>query len=327
MSHRIRLLPSGHTFTAEANESLLEAGLRSGINLPYSCAGGTCGECRARIVSGSTRPVARHEFAIPESEKIQGTVLLCSCGADSDLVVEVAETCDAGAIPEQHIDARIASARRVGDYLLLQVRTPRTRTLRFLAGQAVTLNFPGFGSLDAAVASCPCNGRVLQFHLHRGAAPAVERLYLSADAGQPLRIDGPFGDFILDETAAAPLMMVAEGDGFAPIKSLVEHFIALEREQFVQLAWIAEPGGHYLENVCRAWQDALDGFGVSLIDRIPASQASSLAEQLISIAPSGADWYLACSAEVTAALRGTSARIRRVYPQDSGYHRGRSAGL
>ncbi len=318
MSYRIQLSPSGRTFIAEAHESLLEAGLRSGIHLPYSCAGGSCGECKARVLSGAVEILARHEYVIPEAEKIRGTILLCSNAPGSDLVLEVADTSDVDEIPHQQIRARVASARRVGDYLLLQVRTPRTQTLRFLAGQYVNLSVAGVGSRSVAVASCPCNGRVLQFQLHRDEDPLARHLFEHADTGAPLDIEGPHGHFTLEETSSAPLVLVAEGTGFAPIKSLLEHFIALERERPAHLFWIAEPGGHYLENVCRAWQDVLDDFNVSLIERPAGVEPSSVAETIRGASPGGADWYLACSPEIETALRGTSFSIRRVYPHGNG---------
>ncbi|SCZ57875.1 2Fe-2S iron-sulfur cluster-binding protein [Thiohalomonas denitrificans] len=318
MSYRVQLLPSGRTFTAEAHESLLDAGLRSGVNLPYSCAGGSCGECKARVLSGDVDLLSRHEYVIPEAEKLRNTILLCSNAPTSDVVLEVVDTGEAGEIPHQRIRARIASARRVGDYLLLQVRTPRTQTLRFLAGQYVTLSVEGVGNRPAAVGSCPCNGRVVQFQLHRDEDPVAAHLYEHADTGAPLAIEGPYGNFTLDESSSAPLVMVAEGTGFAPIKSLVEHFIALERELPVRLFWIAEPGGHYLENVCRSWRDVLDNFEVFLIDRTPGLEIAAVIEPIRSAAPDSADWYLACSPEIEAALREASSGRLRVYSYETG---------
>lgn len=289
MSFTIRLSPGGRQFQADAHETVLEAALRSGINLPYSCAGGSCGECRARLISGRLGPTEFHDFNFSEAEKLQGFVLLCSIRPASDLVVEAAEFAGAD-IPHQQIEARISGLEIRQDYLLLSLRTPRSRTLRFLAGQFVELAVEGVGRRPAAIASCPCNGMILQLHLSRGHGdPLTEHLFSNARVGEPVGIEGPFGRFTLDERVARPLVMVAEGTGFAPVKSLIEHVIALDWPKEVQLFWLAKPGGHYLANQCRAWQDALDGFTYTLLEAVSGDPAATVCEA----ARPGADWYVA----------------------------------
>ncbi len=301
MSHTVRLLPDGREFSAEPQETLLEAALRSGIDLQYGCAGGTCGECKARVVSGQLGAAEFHDYVLTDAEKAQGVVLLCRSHAATDLVIEADEV-RPGDIPLQRLTARIAGMERHGDYLLLQLRTPRTRTLRFLAGQSVVLSVPGIGSRSLAVASCPCNGMLLQFHLHAGEYdPLTRHLFATARLSDAIEVEGPVGRFTLDESSTRPLVMVAEGTGFAPIKSLIEHYIALDMPQTLYLFWLTETGGHYLANLCRAWHDALDRFEFRLMDTEEReAPARAIRRELPAVGP--ADWYLATGPCLAGAL-------------------------
>jgi len=258
MSYQIRIEPSGHTFTALPQETLLEAALRSGININYNCSNGTCGDCRVRLLNGEVQNTPS-DYTFSPIEKSEGYVLLCTTYAASDLVIAAQEAHSAEDIPTQHIHAKVVRSEPRGEQLrILHLRTPRTRTLRFLAGQHVCLRLPG-GSVDAAVASCPCNGMQLQFHLRRqpGEAWAFENLA----QGQTVEIEGPFGEVTLDDDSQRPLLMVAVDEGFAPIKSLIEHAINLDLSQAVRLFWLAGVDtGHYQENYCRAWGEVLDDY-------------------------------------------------------------------
>ncbi len=262
MSFLVTLTPSGHTFECEVNESVLDAALRSGINLSYHCATGGCGECKAKIIEGRVEEYRHHDYVIPEAEKIANTVLLCSVSAASDLIVEASEAAEAKDIPLQQIGVKIAKIDRVNDSsLVLQLRTPRSKTLRFLAGQYVQASIPGVAAANFYIASCPCNGMVIQLHLQRSGHLFNEFAFAKLKVGDSMEISGPFGDFTLDEASRRPIVMVAEDTGFAPLKSLIEHAIALDLPQSIQLYWMVEQGQtHYQDNYCRSWEDALDVF-------------------------------------------------------------------
>jgi len=262
MSYLVTISPSGHTFSCEANESVLDAALRSGINLSYHCATGGCGECKAKLIEGRVEDYRHHDFVIPEAEKIANTLLLCSVSAASDLIIEANEAVDATDIPLQQIAVKIAKVDRVNDNnLVLHLRTPRSRTLRFLAGQYIQAKLPGGESANFYIASCPCNGMIVQLHLQRSDQAFMHHAFQQLKVGDSLEIQGPFGDFTLDEASRRPIVMVAQDTGFAPLKSLVEHAIALDLPQSMHLFWMVEQGQvHYQENYCRSWEDALDCF-------------------------------------------------------------------
>lgn len=260
MTNQVRIEPSGHTFTTLPEETLLEAALRSGLNIKYSCNNGTCGECKVRLLEGEVESVMQEGYRFDTQEQNEGFILLCSNRAAGDLVIEAQEAHSPGDIPLQQLTAKVAKVEQPSEHVrILHLRTPRTNTLRFMAGQHVCLKLPGVGSYDAAVASCPCNGMNLQFHLpERPGEPFLDEVL---HVGQRLELEGPYGDVSLDVDSERPLLMLAMGTAIAPIKSVIEQAINLDLRQPVRLIWLAsEAEGHYLENHCRAWADSLDDY-------------------------------------------------------------------
>lgn len=262
MPYNVLLQPSQHTFLVNGADSLLEAGLRVGLAMNYGCSSGNCGLCKARIVSGQVEKIRHQDYVVSGAEKNQGYVLLCSHTAASDLVIEVQEASHANEIQLQEIDARVKEIKPLTDkVMLLHLQTPRTNRLRFLAGQSVALSI-GDDASDYAIASCPCDDRNLQFHIRDVPGNAfAARVFNVLRAGDTVNVYGPVGEFVLQPESTRPLLMLACNSGFAPLKSLIEHAMSLERAESLHLYWLATvQGGHYMANWCRAWGDALDNF-------------------------------------------------------------------
>jgi len=257
---QVKMIPSGHEYFVEGKDSILEAALRNGLSMNYGCDNGHCGLCKARIISGEAQQISHHDYILSEAEKQMGYKLICCHTALTDLVIEAAEAHSVADIPLQQIETKVKKLERLHDNLLvLHLQTPRSKTLRFLAGQSATLTLKEGISAEYFIASCPCDGRYLEFHLDNlSDNPA----FSSIKNGQIVNIEAPKGDFILQEESTRPALFLAYAHGFAPIKSLIEHAIALETLTSFHLYWIVPPneGGHYQNNLCRAWADALDNF-------------------------------------------------------------------
>ena len=263
MTAHVEIRPSGHEFFVDGNDTLLEAALHAGLALDYGCSIGSCGECKARIVSGEVRRTRHADYALSAAEKNAGVVLMCCNTAVGDLVIEAHEAHGAADIPRQEIDTKVKSVSPLGgDVRLLHLQTPRTRRLRFLAGQSVSLALPGGPAASFPVASCPCDDRNLQFHVRRCPGDAfAERVFDGLKEADTVVVEGPYGEFVLDEQSLRPLIFIVWETGFPPIKSLVEHAMALEAAENLSLYWIAaDETGRYYDNLCRAWSDALDNF-------------------------------------------------------------------
>lgn len=269
MTAHVRILPSGHDFFSEGSSSLLEGGLRSGLALNYACSNGNCGKCMARVVSGEVNKVSHHDFIISDEQKASGHILMCCNTAVTDVVLEAIEAHGANDIPSQTITAKVKKIIFPEENVaLLHLKTPRTNRLRFLAGQYVLLGGNNIPAANHSVSSCPCDDMNLHFQIPRVAGSEFsEHVFNNMKSGDEVEINGPRGDFTLNEDSPRSLVFIVWHTGFAPIRSLVEHAMALDIAETIHVVWIA-PGKkeRYLSNLCRSWQDALDNFKYTSID-------------------------------------------------------------
>jgi CDP-4-dehydro-6-deoxyglucose reductase len=276
----VRLLPSGHEFFLEGNDSILDAGLKAGLYLDYGCTSGNCGSCKCKVVSGAVRKLREHDYVISAREQEEGYILACSNTAISDLVIEATEAGMEEALPYQQIRTNVRRIEQMDEELaLLNVQTPRTHSLRFKAGQQVRLTAENGSVSELFIASCPCDGRNLQFIVDRGSDDEFSKaVFDGAMAKQTVLIEGPMGGFVLQEDSTAPALFLAKGEGFAPIKSLVEQAITIDNAEGLQLIQVGgNPPGSSLDNLCRAWNDSLDNFVYS------ATPARCGSEELVDI--------------------------------------------
>ncbi len=263
MTIRVKALPSGHEFLIEGADTILEAGLRGGLAFNYGCSNGNCGLCKTRVVSGEVKKMKHHDYALTEAEKRLGYILSCSYTALTDAVLEADEADGISDIPEQQIPVRIKKVDHPNhEVVIVSVKTPRTQRLRFLAGQQVKLSIEDIGEGYYSIASCPCDDMNLQFHVPNRSDDAVA-IYLNSNArvNDRMILQGPTGCFTLNEKSPNSLVFIAQGSGFAPVKGLIEHAMSLDSAENIHLYWIASgKDGHYLDNLCRSWNDALDNF-------------------------------------------------------------------
>ncbi len=260
---RIRILPSNNVCTARGGDTVLDAGLKSGLALGYGCSNGNCGECLARLVEGEVAETRRGDYRLSEREKRDGLFLMCCHAPKGDITIETREASGAGDIPHQDIQAKIKSVSVIDEQILhLHVRTPRAQRLRFLAGQSVHLGgADGVPDTLLPIASCPCDDMNLHFHvpLVPGDAFSEHAFEGGLKPMQRIWVRGPEGQFVLGDRVPGPLVFIAWHTGFAPISSLIEHAMALETGEDIFLYRLSpQPGRHYLDNLCRSWSDAWD---------------------------------------------------------------------
>ncbi|MCU0918911.1 MAG: 2Fe-2S iron-sulfur cluster-binding protein [Burkholderiaceae bacterium] len=281
MSAQVTVRPSGHEFTVEGHDTLLQAGLRAGLMLNYGCGNGTCGMCKVRVIKGEVARTQPFDYPLSEAEKRQGYTLACAhTAASSELTLELLEAAGPQDIPQQQIVATVRAISALApDTRLLHLQTPRSHRLRFLAGQSVTLGLATGGDdvhATLPLASCPCDDRNLQFFVARDEDDAFAQRVFEAGlkAGDAVTVWGPMGDFVLAE-GSRPLVFAACDTAFAPIKSLIEHALALDAAPSLSLFWLAtRPDGHFMANQCRAWSEALDSFEASLSTHADAARGA-----------------------------------------------------
>ena len=306
MSAQVTLRPSGHQFSVEGHDTLLQAGLRAGLNLNYGCGNGSCGMCKVRVIDGQVTRVMAFDYPLSEAEKQQGYTLMCAhTAASSEITLETLEAAGPADIAAQQIVTTIRAVRELApDTRLLHLQTPRSHRLRFLAGQSVTLGRIGTAATAGddvratyPIASCPCDDRNLHFFIAREPENALSRQVFDATlkAGDAVNLWGPVGEFVLADSVH-PLVFAACDTGFAPIKSLIEHALSLDSAPSLSLFWLAtRKDGHFQANQCRAWSEALDPFEYALFTDSDAAAgarqvAAAMRADLFDIA---CDFYLA----------------------------------
>src|SRR5665647_326841 len=283
MSAQVTIRPSGHEFTVEGNDTLLEAALRAGVSLNYGCSNGNCGECRARLISGEVKKVHAHDYVLSQAEKDAGVILMCSCAAVNDVVIE-AVVAGAQDIQEQQLAARVKSVEMFNpEIAALHLLAPRSQRLHFLAGQSVRLSALG-ASGQYAIASCPCEERHIEIQILRKPDDAFsELLFGGLKAQDSVEVEGPYGEFVLEDASTRPVIFVAFGVGFAPIKSLIQHAMSLDLAESIDLHWLGDDAGHYQNNLCRSWADALDNF--SYIPHLQTTDVETTLANIVSDYP------------------------------------------
>jgi CDP-4-dehydro-6-deoxyglucose reductase len=282
MSVRVEIQPSGHEFFVEGNDTILEAALRAGISLNYGCSNGNCGDCKVKLLSGQVSKVHPHDYTLKEADKAAGAILMCSYTPVTDVVIE-ASLAGADDIPVQTIETKVKAVEPVGDKLIaLHLTTPRSQRLRFLAGQRVSLSVDGLEG-EYAIASCPCEDRHIELHIRRDNRPFSRRVFEDLRKEAPVTLNGPRGRFVITMDSRRSALFVAWDDGFAPIKSLIQHAMSLEMAERMDLYWVSDALPHYQDNLCRSWTDALDNFTykpLAATDGAEANVAAILAEHL-----------------------------------------------
>ncbi len=262
MAAQVHITNTGHEFFVDGSNSILEAGLSAGLALNYGCSNGNCGKCKAKLISGEIKKIKPHDFVFSEAEKAQNYFLCCSNTAITEIEIEADEAGSEKDIPQQNIPAKVKKIdKNSDDVLILNLKTPRTKRLRFLAGQNVELSHGDIPPLEIPIASCPCDDMNIQFHVpYDDSNPFIKYVSETLSNSDSVHINGPKGSFVLDENSNNAVIFIAFDTGFAPIKSLIEHAVTLEHAEFIQLYWLHKNETPYMHNQCRAWEDALDNF-------------------------------------------------------------------
>jgi len=256
MAHQVTLQPSGHTFSVADGATILEAALDAGINLPYGCKNGACGACKGKVLAGTVDLGAAQESALPATERVAGFALLCCAKPLSDVTLEVHEVVSAQDIPVKTLPCRVEKLERVADdVMLMLLKLPTNERLQFLAGQYIEFLLPDGKRRAFSLANPPHADTLLELHVRRiPGGNFTEHVFTKMKEKDILRIEGPFGSFYLREDSDKPILLVAGGTGFAPIKSLIEHALHIGIKRPMHLYWGARRrAGLYLHALAESW--------------------------------------------------------------------------
>ena len=228
MTFSIVVQPSGRTFEAEADEPVLAAAIRHGIGLPYGCRDGACGSCKCRLLEGKVTHGRHQQKALSDAEEAAGLILACCAVPQTPLVLEARMVPGAGEFPVRKMPCRVTRIERPSpDVALLQLQLPANDALRYHAGQYVEFILRDGARRSYSMANAPhTQGQSPAIELHLRHLPGgkfTDHVFGAMKEKDILRVEGPFGSFFLREDSAKPIVLLASGTGFAPIKAIIEH--------------------------------------------------------------------------------------------------------
>jgi len=259
VSYFVTLQSSGKRFPVEPDESVLDAARRAGLALPYSCLSGVCGSCKATLVAGDCHYPRNPPSALNPAEVARHQVLLCQAVPQSDVVIAAREVASVADIPRRTLALKVAARELLApDVMRLVLTPPRAQALAYLAGQYVDVLLPGGRRRAFSIANAPHTGPQIELHIrHVAGGDFTHRVFTQIKPGDILRIEGPLGTFVPREHSERPMLFVAGGTGFAPVKALIEHFLHLGTLRPMQLYWGARaPEELYLRDLPQRWAAA-----------------------------------------------------------------------
>jgi CDP-4-dehydro-6-deoxyglucose reductase len=235
--YKMLIRPHGREIRVREGHPLLEAALTAGLNLPHSCKSGHCGSCRARLIAGAIEYPNGPPLGLAAGEIAEGKILLCQARARSDLIVEARLTASVTAVEIKTLPCRIARLTPLAaDVMQVFLRIPTVETLPFLAGQYIDILLDGGRRRSFSIASPPHDSGLLELHVRRVPGGVLTERLFGSEAGTLLRIEGPFGQFVY-QPGTAPVLMIAGGTGFAPLKAMLRHALENGAERPIHLYW------------------------------------------------------------------------------------------
>jgi CDP-4-dehydro-6-deoxyglucose reductase, E3 len=267
MSYSVTVQPSGKQFTVESEQFLLEAGIKQGVVLPYGCKNGACGSCKCKLVSGEVDQGAHQASALTPKDIEAGMILTCCATLKSDVVLEARVIASAGDYPIKKMPCRIASLSKAApDVMIMKLQLPAAEKMQYLAGQFVEILLRDGSRRAYSMGCAPHLADQVELHVrHLPGGKFTDPLFgVTTPAMKEkdiLRFEGPLGTFFLREDSDKPMVLLASGTGFAPIKALIEHSQFKSITRPMTLYWGGRrPQDLYMHELCEQWAKEMPHF-------------------------------------------------------------------
>jgi len=263
MGYRVKIRNTGHEFSAEEGASILQAALDAGLVLPYGCRDGACGSCKGKLIEGNLDYGRYSERALSAEERAAGYALFCQGKPQSDVVIEAREVRKAGDIQVRMLPARVQRIERPAeDVALLFLKLPANERLQFLPGQYLDILLKDGTRRSFSMANAPHDDEFIQLHVrHVPGGAFTDHVFGKMKERDILRLQAPFGTFYLREESDKPIVFVASGTGFAPIKAIVENAFKRGIDRPMTLYWGGRrPRDLYMNDLPVKWAAEHPGF-------------------------------------------------------------------
>jgi len=230
---------SGKSFQSAGYAPILDDALAHGLNFPYGCQNGFCGKCKAIVLNGDIEYDGEVPPSLTEEDLEANMALLCQCRATSDLYINVDELDDLANIEIRSLPCKVEQINRLNhDVIQIMLKIPGAQSLQYLAGQYLDLEHSDFEPRAFSIANAPVNSNLIELHVRLVEdGQFTNFIFNSLTEKTILRIEGPKGDFFLREESDKPVILIAGGTGFGPIKAIVEHLISIQSQRKIHIYW------------------------------------------------------------------------------------------
>jgi CDP-4-dehydro-6-deoxyglucose reductase len=253
---RVTIQKSGHSFDVPDGDTVLTAALAAGYTIPYGCRNGACGSCKGRIMEGKVDYGTHQPYTLTDGEKQTGYALFCCAKPLADLVIDAREVGGAGEIQVKKLPCRVQSIEKpAADVAVIRLKLPANERLQFLAGQYIEIILRDGKRRAYSMANPPHADDYIELHVRNMKGGAfTEYVFNTMKEKDILRFEGPLGTFFLREDSDKPMVLVASGTGFAPIKAIIEHAFHIGVTRPMVLYWGGRrPADLYMYGFAEQW--------------------------------------------------------------------------
>jgi CDP-4-dehydro-6-deoxyglucose reductase len=275
MPFTVTIQSSGHRFTVEASESVLDAALRQGVILPYGCRNGACGSCMGTLASGRVEYPNGPPPALGKYDLAHHKALFCQARAASDLDIIVREVDAARDIQVKTFPCRVERLEQLAhDVIRVYLKLPASDRMQFLAGQYIDVLIEGHEPRAFSIANAPHDDALVELHIrYVEGGLFTDQVFHSMKEKSMWRIRGPLGSFFLREDSARPAVLIGGGTGFAPIKGILEHAFKTGIDKPLHLFWgVRARQDLYLDALPQRWLKQYPNFRYTPVLSEPQQQ-------------------------------------------------------
>jgi CDP-4-dehydro-6-deoxyglucose reductase len=256
MSYSVRIESTDHNFKVDEGETILDAAIRQSINLPYGCRGGACGACKGEILEGTVSYHNGLPRGLSEEDHNKGFALFCMAEPTSDVVIKSKEISNSKEIDVKILPCRVHEKIQLShDVVLIKLLLPKTERLQFFAGQYINFLLKDGKHRSFSLANAPHDDEFIELHIrHIPNGKFTGEVFDEMKEKDMMRIEGPFGNFYLREESERPIILMAGGTGFAPLKGMIEHALKIGLERPIHLYWGAGAKEDlYMDELAQSW--------------------------------------------------------------------------
>jgi len=273
--HYMLVRPDNRIVPVREGETLLDAGLREGVELPFECRNGGCGQCKVTLAYGEVNYGAYQHGVLTDAERAAGKVLACTATALGDIEIEYVPARAPGGIPARVWSAAVRSLDKLShDVMRVRLALEGGERITYYAGQYINILLEDGAKRSFSFATAPGAAQDIELHIrHIAGGRYTGHVFAKMRQGDSVRFEGPLGSFFLREDSDKPIIFVAGSTGFAPVKSMLEYAFAQGLKRRMLLYWgVRRLQDLYLGELPAQWAREHDNFAFVPVLSDPAPE-------------------------------------------------------